>query len=174
MRYGTAIWSGVLGALVMSIVMSLTRAAGVPVDLELVLGSIFTGAVHGGAFGLGLVIHLALGAIFGVIYGAIFESWREANAARGVSLGFVHAVITGFLLMFIPPMHPVVPEVLPAPGPYMAGVGLLGVAAYFAIHLIYGAIVGATYGRVQRIAAASHPRALEPRAARAASPPPPP
>ena len=37
---------------------------------------------------------------------------------------------------------------MPAPGAFMANLGMMGVGAFFMLHLIYGAIVGAMYGPV--------------------------
>jgi hypothetical protein len=48
----------------------------------------------------------------------------------------------------MPIMHPLVPEMMPAPGAFMANLGMMGVGAFFMLDLIYGAIVGAMYGPV--------------------------
>ena len=51
-------------------------------------------------------------------------------------------------MAMMPAMHPLIPEQMPAPGAFMANMGLMGVIAEIMLHLIYGAIVGAMYGPV--------------------------
>ena len=47
-----------------------------------------------------------------------------------------------------PRFHPMMPSVMADPGPYFANAGEAGVVAFFAIHILYGAIVGHGYGHV--------------------------
>jgi hypothetical protein len=149
MKIRRALGFGVLGALAISVLSALLRAAHVPIDLELILGTL-TGLGPGPlASGVGLLVHLAIGAAFGLLYGFLFERvWNHGGAATGMILGVLHAALIGMVLGLTPRFHPLIPSVLPSPGPYFANLGPLGVVAFFAVHVLYGAIVGRGYGHV--------------------------
>jgi len=149
MRPGRAILFGVLGALAISLLTAVLRAAGLPLSIEIILGTL-TGLEPGGAaFGIGLLIHLAMGALLGLVYGYLFEKvWDHGGATTGMLTAVVHSALIGILIGLTPQFHPLIPEVMPDPGPYFANLGVLGVFTFFGAHLLYGAIVGAGYGHV--------------------------
>lgn len=144
-----AILFGILGAAVMSLLSMLLRAIHVPIQMEMILGSL-TGIPPGStAFAVGLVIHLTLGAIFGLIYGALFEKvWNHGGAGTGIVLAILHSSFIGIVFGLIPRIHPFIPGQLRDPGAYFSNLGTAGVLSFFAMHLLYGAIVGAGYGHV--------------------------
>lgn len=149
MRPGKAILYGVLGAASISVLSAVLRAIGLPMSIEIYLGTLTGLPVGGFAFGLGLVLHLVLGGVFGLIYGALFERvWNHGGAPTGMLLSILHAGLIGMLLGLTPHVHPLVPEHLADPGPYFAHLGAAGVLSFFLAHLVYGAIVGAGYGHV--------------------------
>jgi hypothetical protein len=149
MRPGRAILFGVLGAAAISLLTGALRALGLPLSIEILLGTLFGLEPGGAAFGLGLLMHLAMGAGFGLIYGALFERvWSHGGAPVGMLFSVIHAALIGILIGFTPQFHPLVPEHLADPGPYFARLGSLGVLVFFGAHLVYGAIVGAGYGHV--------------------------
>jgi hypothetical protein len=45
----------------------------------------------------------------------------------------------------MPMMHPLIPEMMPAPGTFMSNMGMMGVMAEIVLHVAYGAVVGAMY-----------------------------
>ena len=57
----------------------------------------------------------------------------------------LNGIIGGLFMGVVPMMHPLVPETMPAPGFFMANMGVMGVVAELGLHVIYGAIVGAMY-----------------------------
>lgn len=149
MRAKRAIVFGVLGASAISVTSAILRAIGVPIHLELILGTMFGTQPGPGAFVLGLAIHLAIGGAFGLLYGWLMETvWDHGGAAMGMILGVVHAALIGMAVGLTPQWHPLVPERIPDPGPYFANIGTVGVVCFFAIHVLYGAIVGQGYGHV--------------------------
>ncbi len=150
MRPGRAILYGVLGAGAISLVSAGLRLVGLPLRIELLLGTL-TGMEPGAAaFALGLAFHLAIGGAFGLLYGYLFERvWDHGGAATGMILAVIHAALIGILVGLTPQFHPLVPERLADPGPYFANAGVLGVIAFFGVHAVYGAIVGAGYGHVE-------------------------
>jgi len=149
MRAGRAIVFGVIGAGAMSVVAALLRVAGLGWNLELILGTVMGGAPSASTFALGLAFHLLLGGLFGLLYGYLFERvWDHGGAGTGMILAVIHAALIGMVVGLTPQFHPKVPEVLADPGPYFANAGVFGVLAFFGLHLVYGAIVGAGYGHV--------------------------
>jgi hypothetical protein len=149
MRAGRAIVFGVIGAGAMSVLSALLRAAGVGINLELLLGTVMGGQPSASTFALGLALHLLVGGLFGLLYGYLFEFvWDHGGASTGMILAVIHAALIGMAVGLTPQFHPRVPEVLPDPGPFFANAGLAGVLCFFGLHVLYGAIVGAGYGHV--------------------------
>jgi hypothetical protein len=144
----------VIAAGAISAVSAVLRAVGIPIRLELILGTAFGGAPSQATFLLGIAMHLAIGGAFGLLYGWLMETvWDHGGAFTGMILGFLHASLVGMGVGLTPQWHPLVPERLADPGPFFANVGVAGVLCFYAIHIMYGAIVGHGYGHV---AAESH------------------
>lgn len=149
MRIGKALLFGLIGAAGMSVVAAMLRAVGIPIRIELILGTLLGVEPGTNAFLLGLALHLATGAAFGALYGWLFETvWDHGGAGTGMILAVLHSSLIGIGIGLTPQFHPMVPERIADPGPYFANVGVLGVVAFFGLHMIYGAIVGAGYGHV--------------------------
>lgn len=150
MRTQRAFVFGVLGAAAISLVFLVLRPLGLNLGMEMLLGTGVGLAPGPGAYALGLAMHLAIGGAFGLLYGWLFERvWNHGGAAMGVVLAALHALLIGMAVGLTPRFHPLVPEVLGDPGPYFANAGVVGVAAFFGAHLLYGAIVGHGYGHVR-------------------------
>lgn len=144
-----AITYGVLGAAAISVVSAGMRTVGVPIRLELLLGTLLGIQPGASAFVVGLAMHLAIGGAFGLLYGWLFETvWDHGGAGVGMILGVVHASLIGMAVGLTPQFHPMVPELIADPGPFFANVGTLGVMTFFGAHIVYGAIVGHGYGHV--------------------------
>jgi hypothetical protein len=149
MRSGRALLFGILGAASISLLTGIMRGIGMPLSIEILLGTLPGLAPGPAAFGLGLLMHLAMGGIFGLLYGWLFERvWDHGGAPTGMLLAVIHAALIGILIGLTPQFHPAVPERLADPGPYFANLGSLGVITFFATHLVYGIIMGAGYGHV--------------------------
>ena len=111
MRAGKAILFGVLGAGAISVTSVILRTIGLPIRLELILGTAF--GLHPGpaAFALGLATHLAIGGAFGLLYGWLFEAvWLHGGAFTGMLLGTLHAALVGMGVVLTPQFHPMVPS----------------------------------------------------------------
>jgi hypothetical protein len=92
---------------------------------------------------------LVAGGALGTVYAALFEkSFRASSIGLGLAVGAVHGVVTGIALAFVPDVHPLVPVLLPAPGPFFLGAGAFGVVLFLGLHLIFGAVIAAWYGPV--------------------------
>src|SRR5262245_23310675 len=104
---------GVLGAIMMSVVMAFARRLGLPVHLELMLGTMTKLPPDMTAWWLGFGIHLGLGAIFGIVYGALFERLlMSAGAVEGIMISLPHAIVAGVGLAVLPVIHPLMPHEL--------------------------------------------------------------
>ena len=149
MRVKRAIGYGVLGAAAISVVSAGLRSVGLPIRLELLLGTVLGLYPSTAAFLVGLAMHLAIGGAFGLLYGWLFETvWNHGGAGAGMILGVLHAALIGMAVGLTPQFHPMVPQSIPDPGPFFANVGTLGVITFFGAHILYGAIVGHGYGHV--------------------------
>jgi hypothetical protein len=146
MHKSQAFWAGVTGALVMTIIMALARFAGMDFNLEMIMGTWFGLEPGVGTWLFGLVVHLAIGGLIGLAYGSAFEYWlHRARWSTGVGVAVIHTVIAGILMGALPAVHPLIPEVLMAPGPFLVNFGLSGIVAFVVLHLIYGGVVGSMY-----------------------------
>jgi hypothetical protein len=150
MKYGQAFAAGVIGAIVMTIITIMARAMGMPANLEMMLGTMLGSPPSAMAWVMGLIIHLVAGGVFALIYAAGFEYWiHHASWLVGLGFGVIHTLFSGLVVLgMLPAIHPLVPEMMPAPGVFMVNLGTKGVVAFAVLHLIYGAIVGAMYGPV--------------------------
>ncbi|HSO34155.1 MAG TPA: hypothetical protein VLT33_16585 [Labilithrix sp.] len=150
MRAQRAVVFGVVGALAISAFSLVLRRLGIPIRLELLLGTSFGLRPSMPAFAVGLAMHLAIGGAFGLLYGWLFETvWKHGGASTGMILGVIHAALIGMAVGLTPSFHPLVPQQLPDPGPFFANAGAWGVITFFAVHVLYGAIVGRGYGHVR-------------------------
>lgn len=142
MDHGRLFSAGVIGGVAASVLGAVLRAAGVHVDLELWLGTVLIGP-GAAAWLVGFFWHLSLSGLMAILYGRAFLALGRSNASMGLRVAMVHLSISGVLLGSLPWLHPRIPEEVPAPGLFLAGHGFAGVAAFVAVHLAYGAVVGA-------------------------------
>jgi hypothetical protein len=147
MHWSRAFLAGMVGAAVMGLVGFVVRAFGFPFGFEMLLGSWVTGRADTVSWLIGLGVHFAIGGMFGVIYALLFRWLRVEGGPAGVVISVVHLMIAGFLFAAIPPLHALVPELVPAPGLYMSNHGPLGVALFVATHILFGAVTGGSYRR---------------------------
>ena len=136
MNSGRAFVAGIVGALVMSLLMVLLRAAGVPLHIELRLAA----ALGTRIWLIGFATHLLIGGIIGVVYAIVFEYVTEtAGIGPGVLLGAVNTIFAGFAWAFVG-----------GPGRFWSDFGPAGVGALFLVHIVYGAVVGGLYKKEHR------------------------
>jgi hypothetical protein len=153
MNYRKALLAGVVGGIGMSIVLAMARLLGMPANLELMLGSMLTRTTDLTAWIVGFVMHLIISALIALVYAAGFEYLtHRAGWLLGLAFSIPHAIIAGIFMGMVPAMHPLIPEQMPAPGAFMANLGIMGVIGEFMAHMVYGAIVGALYQPVLRYA----------------------
>jgi hypothetical protein len=152
------IWGALAGGFVGTLVLtSALRAATelrlTRIDLPFLLGTAFTAdRIRARALGYGL--HFLAGLAFASIYYLVFRAIGEASWWLGALFGLVHGVFAGSALVniLLPLVHPRMGSassaadsgpLLEPPGFLMLNYGASTPAVTVAVHLAYGAIVGA-------------------------------
>ncbi|MBD0328905.1 MAG: hypothetical protein ICV64_02225 [Thermoleophilia bacterium] len=153
-----SLWGALAGGLVGTVVLTsglrLAQEAGVTrMDLPLLLGTAFT-PNRSRAEVIGFAVHFVNGLLFALAYYAVFAATGRADWLFGGLLGLVHAAFAGGALVnvLLPAVHPRMgtpwsdPEEAPLlepPGFMLWNYGHATAAVMVALHLVYGAIVGA-------------------------------
>ena len=148
-----ALAGGLIGTAVLTSGSRLAQHLGwTRMDIPLLLGTIFT-ADRGRATVVGYAIHFANGLLFALVYGLVFEATGRAGWLFGLLLGAAHGLFAGggLLNMLLPAVHPRMGKpwsdarsapVLEPPGFLLSNYGRATLVATFALHLVYGALVG--------------------------------
>jgi hypothetical protein len=148
-----ALAGGLVGTVVLTSGSRLAQHLGwTRMDIPLLLGTIFT-PERGRATVIGYAIHFANGLVFALAYGLVFEATDRAGWLFGMLLGAVHGLFAGggLLNVLLPVVHPRMGKpwtdarsapVLEPPGFLLSNYGRTTLAATFALHLVYGALVG--------------------------------
>lgn len=149
----------------MTIVMALGRAMlGMKANMEALMGTMVYQKPGGTAWVVGFVMHMMLSILIALIYMVGFEKvTHKANALIGAAFAIPHAIIGGLVIGLLGAVHPLIPAMMPNPGPYMINMGAIYVVAMFAVHMMYGATVGAVYAPAE---SALHESAVPPMGAR--------
>lgn len=137
MEIFNAIIAGLLGTLVMTILMYLGPAMGMPkMDIIGMLGTMFT-ATEGSARIIGTIVHFMMGAIFALIYAFLWNLGIGSSTWYwGLIFGAVHALIAIVMMPVMLRMHPRPPSM--DFGPQMMLGLLMG-------HLVFGLVVAISY-----------------------------
>jgi hypothetical protein len=147
MKTWRAIVAGLAGGvLAVAIVQGAAWVSGGEGDLCGLLGAVVTGDAGTAAWIAGCVAQLAMAAAGGIVYAAIFE-WvvTRAGALTGAAIAVPHAIVAGLAMGFLPASRLLDAGVMP-PGAFMEYRGATVLAAFVAAHLVFGAVVGGTYG----------------------------
>ena len=148
-----ALAGGLIGTAVLTSGSRLAQHLGwTRMDIPLLLGTIFT-AERGRATAIGYAIHFANGLVFALAYGLVFEATDHAGWLFGLLLGAVHGLFAGGILLnvLLPVVHPRMgmawtdarsAPVLEPPGFLLSNYGRSTLVATFALHLVYGALIG--------------------------------
>lgn len=148
-----ALAGGLVGTVVLTVGGRLAQQLGwTRMDIPLLLGTAFTSA-RGRATAIGYAIHFVNGMLFSLVYGLVFAAVGEAGALFGLALGAAHGAFAGggLLSVLLPVVHPRMgtpwtdsrsTPVLEPPGFLLSNYGRTTLIWTFALHLVYGAIVG--------------------------------
>ncbi len=134
----------------------------------LIVGTMFLPAGPA-AYGAGLMVHAMMSAVFGLVHGGLLETSGVTSPGAGAGLGALfglgHAAIAGMALGMMPMLHPRMlperPKLIPAfaggiseaqerllepPGYFALNYPLPTTIGFFALHILFGLIVGLVYG----------------------------
>ncbi len=111
-------------------------------DLETLIGSVFTDRIDPLTRKIGLVVFLLISGISAFGYSFIFWSARRSGAWIGAQLALFHYLISGFLVGIFPAFHPHIPRLMVPPGFYMTNMGFTTSVMFFVAHIAYGALFG--------------------------------
>lgn len=152
MRTGRAFVAGVIGGATMSVLMWLARVMGMEINLSMLLGTMIVLPPGPVAWITGFLVHLTISGLIALLYAWGFEHvTHRAGWSVGVGFSVVHAIVAGLVFGVVPAMHPLIQAgKMPAPGMFLANKGPVYIVAFFVLHAVYGAIVGANYGPVER------------------------
>ncbi|AEB11046.1 hypothetical protein [Marinithermus hydrothermalis] len=111
-----AIIAGLIGTAVMTILMYMAPAMGLPkMDVMGMLGTMFT-ETPSSARGIGAVMHFLMGAVFTLVYAGLWSAeLGNPTAGWGILYGLVHGVIAILATPMMMRMHPRPPRCAPAP-----------------------------------------------------------
>jgi hypothetical protein len=133
--------------------MIVGRSMGVTeLNIELLLGSMFTHNLSVLAGAIGVVIYLLLAGLIACLYAIGFvHVTQRGNWAIGLLFSLVHVGMTGLAMDALGDIHPLlIRPPLPllgghllAPGLFATNFGDMTVAGFVALHFVYGGIVGA-------------------------------
>jgi hypothetical protein len=149
-----ALAGGLVGTVVLTTGSRLAQSLGwTRMDIPLLLGTIFA-PDRGRATAIGYAIHFLNGLLFSLAYGLVFEATGQAGWLFGLVLGAVHGAFAGggLLNVLLPVVHPRMGKpwtdarsapLLEQPGFLLSNYGRATLVWTFALHLAYGAIVGA-------------------------------
>lgn len=140
--------AGVVGAVAFLAVVTMGNAIGMTrMRFLYLLGTMISPKTSdAAASGIGLVLHLMMGAIFGVAHGAILSAIgvSSVGAAVGASVltGMVHgAVILVAMPMLLSGMHPLVKAgAIERPGAAMTGFGALTPVGSLMAHVVFAVV----------------------------------
>lgn len=150
---GSAIIAGVLGALAMLMVIYGGLAMGMTrMNLLKTLGTmVMPDAPDNTAYGIGLMMHLMMGAMFGLVHAGILHAFDATSVGAGLGLGIViglvhGAIITGIMPIMLTMAHPLVKNgTMDQPGTMMTGYGQMTPMGMVMAHIVFGLVTGAVY-----------------------------
>ena len=150
---GTAIWAGFVGAIAMLGVIYMGLASGMTsMNLLRTLGTMAVPkASNPVIYGIGLMMHLMMGAGFGLVHAGLLHAVDPASegaaAAYGALFGGVHGVIVALTMpVILTMMHPLVRSGdLPEPGVALTRLGKMTPVGIVMAHVVFGLVVGAIY-----------------------------
>ena len=146
--WGNAIIAGLAGTAVMTVLMYMAKAMGIPMDMPRIIGLMFTRPENKtGTYIVGTMAHFMNGVIFAIIYALLFTVLGHAGWAWGLVFGGVHGVMAGLVMGMMHVVHPNMGpgKELPDLGLFARNISPMAPAGLIMLHLVYGAIVGAIY-----------------------------
>jgi hypothetical protein len=147
--WGNAVIAGIVATAVMTVLMYMAKAMGMPMDMPRMLGLMFTRPENkAGTYIVGLMLHFMNGVIFAILYAVLFAVLGLSGGwFWGLIFGAVHGVMAGLVMGMMPAVHPRMGpgKELPSPGLFAKNISPLAPMGLIMLHLVFGVIVGALY-----------------------------
>ncbi len=147
--FWNAIFAGIVGGIVMSLMMWMARAIGlIDAHMERYQGCMITNRPQGtGTIVAGFIMHLMLSALIAILYAWGFAViWDRATWVLGLIGGVIHWVIAGIMLPIMDGMNRCVQDDrIRGFGAFGKNYGAMMIAGFLIGHLLYGLIVGWLY-----------------------------
>ncbi len=147
MNIVSAIVAGLAGTVVMSMLMAMAPAMGMPkMNIVGMLGSMFS---KDGNPMLGWMMHLMMGIVFGIVYALAWSlGIGSATVAGGALFGVLHWLVVGLMMGGMGMMHAGISAgTVQAPGVYMMkSGGMMAFVGGLMGHLLFGIVVALVYG----------------------------
>lgn len=147
-EFWPAVFAGIIGGMIMAMTRMIMRAAGVDLKMHVprIWGTMMKIYGTPGRV-LGMMIHLLVSAVIALIYAWAFDLIGASGNLWlwGLLGGAIHWVLAGMFVAMMPPMHPEIPERLPAPGAFAKNFGTSDILGFLMGHLLYGISVGILY-----------------------------
>jgi hypothetical protein len=150
---GAAVLAGLTGGLAFLVIVWDAIAGGITrMGYLYVLGAGVAPRASGGtAYGLGLLVHVALSAILGLAYAGLFDAVGVSSVGDGVAFGLLIGLVHGAAAMLaagwvLAHIHSLVRNGrLAKPGTALTGYGRSTPVVWMIAHAAFGATVGAVY-----------------------------
>lgn len=137
-----AAYSGLIGALILTVLIYILKWSGQKLDIPFLIGSRFIDVENRGkVYLVGNILHLLIGVGWGVLYVVLLTGLRiEPNWAAGILWGFAHGIFLGVMMGIISENHPQIGEGKPIEDPGILGRNWGPKIPYWILilHIIYG------------------------------------
>lgn len=144
--------AGFVGAVLMTALIYILKAAGQNIDIPYLLGTRFLDIQNtSGVYLLGIILHLLAGAAWGALYVFMITAMAVTpNWPIGILWGFGHGIFVGVLMGILSETHPYIGEGKPISDPGILGSRWSTATPYLilALHVIFGASTLAVYHQI--------------------------
>lgn len=132
-----AVLAGLVGTAVMTALIYVGPMMGMPrMDMLGMLGTMLT-PNRGAAYGIGAVMHFAMGAVFAIVYAWLWSLGVGAPEwTSGLVFGLIHGVVAAAVMPVMLRMHPRPPEMT---------LGAIAILGLLMGHAAFGIVVGLVY-----------------------------
>ena len=141
--------AGFLGAIVMTLLIYLLKAAGQNLDIPYLIGTRFVDTANtAGVYLAGIGLHLLIGAGWGVLYVFLLTAMVVTpNWPAGILWGLGHGIFVGSMMGILADTHPQIGEGKPISDPGIMGSSWGTTIPYWILilHIIFGAATLAIY-----------------------------
>lgn len=143
MNVKSGLLAGLSATLVLSIIMIIKSAMGLMPQVNAIQALTGIGANYFGlpqAMVVGWILHLLIGIVlWGLVFAGTVNIWPTQSY---LTKGLVFSVAAWFLMMII-----VMP--MAGAGAFGIGIGMAAPVATLILHLVYGAVLGGVYGKLE-------------------------